>query len=78
MIDNGTNIRIARKIKTTEGALIRTEVLGGWIVGAKEWPKSPKAVEIRRILNVVKTEEPKAGWTLEFRGTERSWHEEGK
>lgn len=72
------NVRIARKIRTELGVIIKTELLGSWIVCPEEWPNSPKADYIRRTLSECQQEEPSFGWTLEFQGTDRSWHEEGK
>jgi hypothetical protein len=62
-----TNVRIARRIRTIEGALIRVEVLG-------EFFHPPMPLDyIRRQLALAQAEEPHAGWTLETRGTERGW-----
>ena len=68
------NIRIARKVRTAQGAIIKTEVAGSWIVRPEEYPKSPKMDYIRRELAAIQSEEPNLGWTLETKGTETLWH----
>ena len=64
-----TTLRIARR---RQG--LKPEVLGEWIVRPDEYPESPKVAYIQRCLAEAQTEEPDAGWTLETRGTEVSWH----
>ena len=68
------NIRLARQIRTPEGAIIRTEVGGAWIIP----PDSP---DFRKRLDYVKLqlqfardEEPELDWHIETCGTERPWH----
>jgi hypothetical protein len=70
-----TNVRIARKIRTEQSAIIKTEIGAEWIVLPSEWPNSPKADYIRNLLALCQSEEPDLGWVLEFRGTESNWHE---
>jgi hypothetical protein len=63
-----TNVRIARKLATLEGAVIRWEVLG-------EFFSPPFSLDyIRRQLAEAQAEEPYAGWELQTRGTGRAWH----
>jgi len=69
-----TTIRIARPIRTSQGALIRTEVLGEWFVRPEEWPNSGKMPYIRQQLVNAQAEEPGLDWHLETRGTDVSWH----
>lgn len=68
------NIRIARKVRTSQGVIIKTEVAGSWIVRPEEYPKSPKMDYIRRELSAILEEEPNLGWTLETKGDETLWH----
>ncbi len=66
------NVRIARRIRTAQGALIRVEVGGGWIVSEGD----PLGLIPRAESDLIEfqSEEPDAGWQLEFRGSERDWH----
>ena len=67
---NQPNVRITRKIRTEQGAIIRTEVGGSWF-------SPPISLDyIKRQLADFQSEEPQAGWTLEYQGTERNWHAE--
>lgn len=69
-----TTVRIARHIRTTHGAIIRTEILGEWIVKPEEWPNSNKAKHVQSSFLAATEEEPNMGWTLEIRGTQKGWH----
>lgn len=71
-----TTMRIARQIRTAQGAIIRTEVGGEFYVRPEEYPNSPKMDLVRRTLAGYLEEEPGLDWHLESRGTERSWHRE--
>lgn len=64
-----TTLRIARK---RQG--LKPEVLGEWIVRPSESMHSPKLAYIWNQLRLAQAEEPNAGWMLETRGTEVSWH----
>lgn len=63
------NVRIARQIRTDQGAIIKTEVAGSWCV-----PPFPMDF-IKRELTALQTEEPNAGWKLQARGTDSPWHD---
>ena len=64
-----TTLRIARR---RQG--LKPEVLDEWIVRPDESSDSSKLVYIRSQLRLAQAEEPDAGWKLETRGTEVSWH----
>lgn len=68
------NVRIARKIRSEQGVILRVEDAGGWIVNPEEFPNSPKMTYIRKTLKEFQEEEPNAGWDIECRGTESGWH----
>ncbi len=70
LAENGiTTVRIVRR-----RVQMKLEVYAEYIVHPKEWPKSDKAQHILKTLLAIRDEEPRAGWHLEFRGTERDWH----
>lgn len=66
------NVRIARKIRTEQGAVIRVELLGSWFVR----PESARLMSIiREQLAGAREMEPEAEWTLQARGEQRDWHD---
>lgn len=65
------NVRIARRIRSEQGVILKTEIGGSWIVHPGD---KAKLEYIRRELAVFQAEEPDAGWTLEGQGTDVSWH----
>ena len=69
-----TTVRIARKVRTEQGAIIKTEVLGEWFVSPDQYPRSDRMSYIRKTLAEARQEEPNLGWTLESRGSHFSWH----
>lgn len=69
-----TNVRVARPIRTAQGALIRTEVLGEMFCNPHTEQGNRNLAKLRSDLEYAQAEEPEAGWRLEARGIMTNWH----